>query len=387
MKLFKQLLLLVTLLILQACSSKDSIKPITNALVFIGNEEGDLYAIDANTGQEKWNYGSWGCHYSSPVAANGNVYVGNTDGGIYALDANTGQEKWVFETKSWIVSSPNVKDNVVIVGGNDKNLYSLNAKDGTLIWRFPSDGMIHSSPAIEGTSVYFGTYEKTFYSVDFATGKQNWKFSAQQSIASSPIVVEDIVLFSDLNNVYALDTKTGNQRWFFELANKWGNTSLTYSNGLIYFSDGISLYACDKNGKLNWKIIVGDRNSSSATSPTIENNIVYIMNEKYIRSTGNSSSDQIYQGYLYAYDATTGKLKWSFTGDKYYAHSWASGILPNPSVKNGTLYFGNQDTNLYAIDANNGTLKWKYKTSGYIWGSPCILTSDGKSVRGLGNIK
>jgi hypothetical protein len=57
---------------------------------------------------------------------------------------------------------------------------------------------------------------------------------------------------------------------------------------------------------------------------------------------------------VYALDAVTGKLKWSFaTGDVVHA---------SPAVANGVVYIGSWDRNLYAIDLASGREKWRYVT-------------------------
>ena len=62
---------------------------------------------------------------SSPAIADGVVYVGSEDGRLYALDARTGQEKWRFKTDGAIVSSPAVAGGVVYFASTDGYLYAV----------------------------------------------------------------------------------------------------------------------------------------------------------------------------------------------------------------------------------------------------------------------
>jgi outer membrane protein assembly factor BamB len=55
---------------------------------------------------------------SSPVVAKGVVYVGSDDGNIYALDASTGVYLWVRDM-SGVDSSPVVAKGVVYVGAEE----------------------------------------------------------------------------------------------------------------------------------------------------------------------------------------------------------------------------------------------------------------------------
>jgi len=43
-------------------------------------------------------------------ASGATVYVGSFDGNVYALDAETGEEQWRFETGEGVRSSPTVVD-------------------------------------------------------------------------------------------------------------------------------------------------------------------------------------------------------------------------------------------------------------------------------------
>jgi outer membrane protein assembly factor BamB len=55
-----------------------------------------LYALNAVTGAKLWGYGVSSVHYtmsSSPAVANGVVYVGSNNGKVYAFGLKKGQEK------------------------------------------------------------------------------------------------------------------------------------------------------------------------------------------------------------------------------------------------------------------------------------------------------
>lgn len=51
------------------------------------------------------------------------VYVGNLDSYLYALDALTGDELWRFKASKEVYGSPSVVAEVVYVGSDDGNLY------------------------------------------------------------------------------------------------------------------------------------------------------------------------------------------------------------------------------------------------------------------------
>jgi outer membrane protein assembly factor BamB len=58
---------------------------LSDTAVYVGSDDGRLYAIDIATGQELWNFPTGDRITSSPAYANGTVYVGSYDGKLYAI--------------------------------------------------------------------------------------------------------------------------------------------------------------------------------------------------------------------------------------------------------------------------------------------------------------
>jgi len=82
--------------------------------------------------QEKWSFTAGSSFYSSPAVVDDTVYIGNDDGNIYALNADDGTEEWRYTTGLNIIeSSPAVVGGTVYIGSRDSNIYALNADDGT----------------------------------------------------------------------------------------------------------------------------------------------------------------------------------------------------------------------------------------------------------------
>ena len=138
---------------------------IADGVVYVGSEDGRLYALDAATGQEKWSFKTDGEVYSSPAVAGGMVYVGSGDERLYALDARTGQEKWTFQTDDGVYSSPAVAGGMIYIGSFDGRLYALDARTGQEKWSFKTGSQVLSSPAVAGGVVYFVDTEGYLYAV------------------------------------------------------------------------------------------------------------------------------------------------------------------------------------------------------------------------------
>lgn len=74
----------------------------------------------------------------------------------------------------------------------------------------------------------------------------------------------------------------------------------------------------------------------------------------------------------------------SATGSSNLTVAWnyttAGAVISSPSIVDGIVYVGSQDTYLYALDASSGALVWKFKTNDYIVSSPAV--ADGKVFTG-----
>jgi eukaryotic-like serine/threonine-protein kinase len=125
----------------------------------------------------KWKFHTDGRVISSPAVANGLVYVGSTDGNLYAVDLESGTQKWKFETKVRVTSSPAVNGGVVYFGSYDGKFYAVAAASGQLKWKFQTGGErrfaakhIHGiQPAAETMPDPFDFYLEPLCSEGFGT--------------------------------------------------------------------------------------------------------------------------------------------------------------------------------------------------------------------------
>ncbi len=177
---------------------------VANDLVYVGSEDGKLYAFDALTDQQKWIAVIGTALYSSPAVANGLVYVGSKDDKLYAFDALTGQQKWTAQTGASIGSSPAVANGLVYVGCRDHRLYAFNALTGEQRWAAQTGAPINSSPLVANGLVYVGSRDHKLYAFNALTGEQRWAALTGNMINSSPIVANGVVYIgSEDDKLYA----------------------------------------------------------------------------------------------------------------------------------------------------------------------------------------
>src|ERR1700741_538925 len=66
--------------------------------------------------QVKWKFHTAGAVISSPAVANGAIFIGSTDGNLYAIDLESGAQMWKLFTGVRVTSSPAVENGVVYFG-------------------------------------------------------------------------------------------------------------------------------------------------------------------------------------------------------------------------------------------------------------------------------
>ena len=377
----------------------NSTPAIVDGVVYVGSNDGHLYAIDQQTGTQKWAFATEARIPSSPAVDHGLVYFGSYDGNFYAVDTATGKLRWKFATPGEhrftashlhgvfpagesmpdpfdvYLSSPAVFNGLVYFGSGDGNVYALDAGSGALKWKFKTGDVVHASPAISDGKLYIGSWDSWFYALDAATGKQLWRFKTgedpdthnQQGIQSSATVANGIVYFGCRDsNLYALDAATGEKRWAFNTRGSWVITSPVVQAGKVYFatSDSATLHIVDAQTgapidsvKFQWPIF---------SSPTLAGNLLYLAGQ---------------DGKLLAIDLASRKTAWTFQPESsrknLAAFSMPNGapdypgvfrfnfyddiqaglsrlrtvgmFLSSPVVAGSVVYIASADGNLYAL--------------------------------------
>ena len=71
---------------------------IQDKVIYFGSDDGNVYAVDAESGRQIWKTATRGPVPCTPAIDHGTVYIGSYDGKFYALDARSGAVKWKFAT-------------------------------------------------------------------------------------------------------------------------------------------------------------------------------------------------------------------------------------------------------------------------------------------------
>ncbi|MFN7162378.1 MAG: PQQ-binding-like beta-propeller repeat protein, partial [Fimbriimonadales bacterium] len=100
-----------------------------------------LYAVNIDDGTLKWQYPADAplntTILGQPIEGDGLVYIGASNGNVLALDTETGALRWIFTADSAPTARPVLDDNALYVGTGRGEVYALNARNGEPLWREP----------------------------------------------------------------------------------------------------------------------------------------------------------------------------------------------------------------------------------------------------------
>jgi outer membrane protein assembly factor BamB len=130
----------------------------------------------------------------------------------------------------------------------------------------------------------------------------------------------------------------------------YGDLYVANNSGTVFALRSVS-------GALDWSY---DSHRCVAASPAIAAGVVY---ETFLNRPPCNSTRSDIDGRVTAFDASTGKVRWSRT------------IAPtesSPLVSGGTVYVGDWKGNVYALDAATGRTRWTFATGGKVKGAVAL---------------
>jgi alcohol dehydrogenase (cytochrome c) len=148
--------------------------------------------------------------------------------------------------------------------------------------------------------------------------RAQWVFHAANSslLECTPVVVDGTMFVTAANDVFALDAKTGKQRWHYHRPVTEGlidDASAHHNRGVAVFSDHLfietdnaHLVSLDaRDGTQLWEATYAtdNRNYGATSAPLIVKDMVIV---------GTSGGDDGVRGFVAAFDAATGAERWRF---------------------------------------------------------------------------
>jgi polyvinyl alcohol dehydrogenase (cytochrome) len=411
---------------------------------------------------------------SQPSIGWGAVFVGSQDGTVYALDLKSGCTKWRFrasaEVRTGVVADADSKR--VYFGDAHARAYALDAMTGKLVWQTRVDD--HGNATITGTPTLGGgqlfvpvsslevtsaadpkyaccTFRGAVVALDLSSGKPRWKHhtvleapspqgktSAGTDIlgpSGAPVwnsptydAATGRVYFGSGENysspadgnsdaVFAVDAKSGKRLWVSQLTkgDAWnvgcmtGSANCPKENGpdldvassvlLIPVGGGKTMivagqksgdvYGLDPaTGAAVWKVNLGHGGTQGGVhfGMAAQGRLVYVP----INDMADTGDARVYDekkrgAGIHAIDAVTGRIFWrrkadNVCGDRKFCDPGVSSAV---SAIPGLVFAGHLDGRMRAYAAKNGKTLWEVDTNRDV---PTIsgIKSSGGSMSGPG---
>ena len=315
--------------------------------IFVADSDGEVEAIDAQTGKTLWSHDTDAKITGGPGAADNLIMIGTGDAEIIGLSPESGEETWRNRVSSEILATPVMSDNIVIVRTIDGKIFGLNADDGKRLWVYDRTVPVltlrgTSSPVIAKGYVIAGFDEGRLAAIELHTGKLVWEtrialgsgrseLERMVDIDAEPVIVDDVIYVATFQGrIAALSLDSGRILWTRDISSYAG---LCTDESAIYITDDDSeIWALDRfTGNSIWK--QDKLQARAATGPDIIGNMVVVGDmEGYLhwldKKTGNivgrnrmsknmiiaapvSADDKLYS---YASDGTLGAFSYTVTG-------------------------------------------------------------------------
>lgn len=186
------------------------------------NDRGDLVALEATTGELRWNAGHEGRRYrpdvaESPAVVAGDVVYSAPDGALYRVDGETGDVVWRHALGCDVTTSVAVDAGDVYAGCGDGRLFRLAAETGEERGRMALPRDPDGRLAVLDDRVIVPGGVRWIGAVDRALTGTLWQHSPPPGVRLSvvqPMVRDDVVLTGDGGGrLIALDLDDGSVRW------------------------------------------------------------------------------------------------------------------------------------------------------------------------------
>merc|ERR1711935_529818 len=296
-----------------------------DTVMYLENWGQQFVAIDTSDGSQIWSNGNLG----------GMGDLSTSQHAVLSSDGNT-----LYAGSNEGYSNPSAP-------GSNAGVHALNAKTGSVIWQFKC-GPVSATPVRSSDSqvLYIGSEDQNLYAIDTSDGSQKWMFytlGGVHGFSSSPVLSKDgevVYAISTNGNLYAVNAQSGSKIW---------SSAIGRAGDVVYSpffsssgpSAGNILYFRDWNGKLDAldpstgsKIWTFDATGGIANPPVFS-------------SDGSAMYLGTWNNKVFALNALTGCTIWSYTNAQFSTQDAAPVLSPNGKV----LYFANNDNILYAVNA------------------------------------
>jgi outer membrane protein assembly factor BamB len=258
---------------------------------YVGDKDHNVYALDpAAPATPKWTFKTGAPVTASPTISNDGktLFIGSQDGSIYAISTSTGQKVWSVSLNGEVDASPLLSTDgaTIFVPNAAGAIYALKASDGSVVWQCAAQSAVIGSLTLssDGSTIYAARYNGTMVGIPVSGCSGNLTpFYLSFPATSTPSVDPNgnIYVSTSDGSIASFAPGSSSPRWTYNLPSHIGiSGSPAFFNGLAIFGDatGVIRAISQSNGQQSWQYpqagTVGAISSSAAI--TKGNSRVYI---------------------------------------------------------------------------------------------------------------
>jgi outer membrane protein assembly factor BamB len=165
-------------------------------VVYVAAMNGRLYALNAETLEplSEFSFKADAGLLTDPTLADDEtLLVGGIDNKLYALDPDTGAEKWSFEGGNWFWGRPQIDGDTIFIADLDGNIHALGLGDGNPMWSepFKAGAAVRSAPLLASGTLVVVDRDGNAYGVDPENGTQQWGPTLlDKTVLSDPFLLD-----------------------------------------------------------------------------------------------------------------------------------------------------------------------------------------------------
>ncbi len=304
-------------------------------------------AVVPGTLSATWRTETGGQISASPTMVDGILYVGNNNGVLFALDAETGTVVWRAKVPNPLMSAPLIYGDLVIVGEGDPTSRTSSPSEPVMVGQGPS----------------------ALIAFERDSGTMRWQTSLSGSAMPTPAIVDGILVHHDgAGWISGLDPATGQKRYARWIGSMASMTAMLPVGGGDFVTTGVGSNAAWRlhadGGALVWRTPFSKGASGIGDCPPVSDGArVFCDYVSPVLPDTSTVIGNLTVQRVYALDLASGAPVWDVALE--------SGSLPIrneaaiPLLAGGMLYLGSALTPwMHALDAKSGMLAWETATHG-----------------------
>lgn len=245
--------------------------------VYVATVENVAWCFDAATGDvvferrvtgfEKSEDGllkDHGFGFSAPLVIGGKVWIGNENGVLYALDAATGATLHERRLGERIWAAPKSNGRVVVASSVEGVVHGIDAATGEIRWRHDVGYLVGATPALLGNEAWIPCQGSRLLIVDLDTGKAETVKTSFSSTSTPALALGRLFLRSSRGEMTAFDLVTRDVRWAVKEPGDFHRSGPACDLDRVYFASPGGVRAYDPTtGEGLWSFPLDRRIESS----------------------------------------------------------------------------------------------------------------------------